>query len=115
MVEYENIIEKYLQGRIEKDEAQHLGNWLNQDSKHRELFEECKNKWSPYSYQDEEIDRMLNIARKKVFDKNRFIHSWSKIAAYAAVLTISFILKCRAGEPVLCIVLGSLVTEWARG
>lgn len=92
MVEYENIIEKYLQGRIEKDEAQRLGNWLNQDSKHQEFFEEYKNKWSPYSYQDEEIDRMLNIVRKKVFDKNRFIHSWSKIAAYAAVLTISFIL-----------------------
>ncbi len=92
MERYETIINKYLTGKLKADEAEELKCWLNEGDDNRVFFDAYKNNWSPFSYEDGEVDKALREARVKVFSENKLRIIMLNSLKYAAVFALAFFL-----------------------
>lgn len=90
MDRYERMIEKYLTGQLKSEEAKELKTWLKECDDNKALFDTYKNNWSPFSYQNKEVDKALKEAKAKVFSESKLRTIMLQSLKYAAVFVVAF-------------------------
>ena len=92
-MDYDKIINEYLEGRISREKARHLQNWLKSGAENVEYFDAYVANWSPHNYQDEKMEKSLIKARKRLINKDNkngkaILLSFVKYAAVIALAVV---------------------------
>lgn len=85
--DFSNLIIRYLQGTLSKEETDAFYEWVNEDEEHKKLFFEVKAIYEATLSNDKHIDIEKSWQRllKKKQQTSRSYNLWKKVASYAAV------------------------------
>ena len=76
---YSNLINKYLEGRLEPQEVRELKEWLENDKANRRLLNQVKSNWMPEKGSDETLEQASREMRYRIQQNQALVNGFAQL------------------------------------